>query len=308
MGNKTNIINELTQFEGFREKVIAKLQNYSLQKLNPIFAGGGAFFDYDERIDVIYPNMDVKIFPALHPSSTLIQPEYLSTPTEDRELTTWTAWSKHIIVIERSYTQSRYNIHELETVPFYIRLFCDAARESFKSSIVFIVDGLPSELRVSVYPQRKYKKSKVEDLILIARRLIDYTDEETKQRVELICLSDKFECAVDKILKLSKQPINTNLSCCLACGARIKKESKFCNSKNIHGKKNPGNCRDKFHNWLRRRLGIKGIEGEREERERLYQELQDTIRTDGPFNAFDTFQDKHRELYDERHRGPKKRV
>ncbi len=94
MGNKTNKINRLTEFEGFREKVISILQNYSLQKLNPIFAGGGAFFDYDERIDFIYPILDVEIHPALHPSSTLAQPEYLPAPAKDKEQISWTAWSE----------------------------------------------------------------------------------------------------------------------------------------------------------------------------------------------------------------------
>jgi len=242
--------------------------------------------------------MDVKIFPALHPSSTLTQPEYLPAPAKDKELTTWTAWSKHRIVIEHLVVQSRYNILRLGEAPFYIRIFCKAARESFRSSIVFIVDGLPHELRVSVYPQRKYKMSKSEGLIKIAEHLLGSVDKKTQKRVKYICHNNTFKSVLDEILDLSKQPSNTDLSYCLACGADVKKEDRFCN----------GNCRDKFHNWLRRRLGlIGGLKDEREERELLYEELQNMIR-EFPFSAFEPFRGKHRDLYDERRRGPKKRA
>ena len=306
MEKKTNEDGKITQFEEFKEKLILKLQNYSLQKLNPIFEKA-AFHDYEQRIHVTFPILDVKIFPALHPFSTLAQPEYLPAPAKDKELISWTAWSKHSIVIEHLVMQSRYEILQLEDVPFYIRLFCDAAKESFKSSIVFVADGLPSEFGVSVYPQRNYKRSKSEDLMIIAGHLLGKVDDkETQKRVKYICRNHPFRKVLDEILKLSKQPIQAELSYCLACGAEVAKEEMFCNSREVHGTKNPGNCRDKFHNWLRRRLGIGSLAAEREARESFYRDLQDIIIMT-PLSAFETFQDKHRDLYDERPRGPKKR-
>jgi len=142
------------------------------------------------------------------------------------------------------------------------------------------------------------QKRKMElNLSEIARRLLSKVNKDMKERVEFICRSYTFKSALDEILKLSKQPIQAEFSYCMACGAEVAKEKRFCN----------GNCRDRFHNWLRRRRGlIDGLEDELEERERLYEELQNMIR-EFPFSAFETFQKKHRDLYDERRRGPKKK-
>ena len=304
--------NDLEDFENFRVKVITQLQNYKLSKINPIFdITKNNFSNYNHRIDITYPILDIKINPTFHPSSTLNQPRYLSAPTEDKELTTWTAYLKkgnRFIVIAHLTTQSKYEIYDPETTPFYIRLLLDAAMESFKSSIVFISDRLPYELRVSIYPRREYKKSKQEDLLWLAEQLLSKINKPIEKKVKRIS-GYPFNKAAYEILKLSGQPIKNNISFCLACGTRLKgKEKKFCKSNEVPKIENPGNCRDKFHNWLRRRLGAKDLTEEHRLRDHYYQELQDTIRMEGAYEGvFVIFRRDHPELYEARRPGPKKK-
>ncbi len=287
MRNKANNYRELSGLEKFKQNAISKLQNLSLYRLNPMFDQWRCSGD-DYSIHIDFPVIN---FPV----------------PKDAEPTTWTAWSKERFVVERSDKQTKYRIHRLFDVPFYIRMFIDAARESFKYSIVFVSDGLHNELRVYVYPRNKHLKSKSEDLLTIAERLLGVVKKAKKQKVEYICRNYSFKAALDEILTLSKQPIDTNLSYCLACGDVTKRGNKFCESGSVHNSKTRVYCRDNFHNWLRRRLEITGgIEKERKEVERLYEELQHILQ-EKPFSAFDVLKSNHSELYDERRRGPKKR-
>ncbi len=312
---------ELGDFKKFQENVIKNLRNSQLHRVNPIFTSG--------RYSLKSCGTDSEIFGVTSPNITTSEGSTINLaflPDEgvhEEDMAKyegvgfyyWIALLKEGIIVEQEYILVDYKIaleketkiHRLEQAPFHVRLFCDVAKESLERPLVFIDDRLPLGLLVDVFTRYDYKRKKESNLSEIARRLLSKVNKDMKKRVEFICRNYTFKSALDEILKLSKQPIQAEFSYCLACGTEVAKEEMFCNSREVHGTKNPGNCRDKFHNWLRRRLGIGSLAAEREERELLYEELQNMIR-EVPFSAFETFQGKHRDLYDERRRGPKKRV
>ena len=325
MSNVSYSISGLGGFQEYQDKVFANLRNYQLHRINPIFTSA--------RYSLKFYGTDREIFNVISSDITTSEGNTFSlaflpdggvhkedmAKYEGVAFYYWIALLKEGIIVKQQYIlvdskieeieEKETKIHRLEEAPFYVRLFCDAAKEFLERPLVFIEDRLPLGLLVDVFTRYDYKRKKESNLREIARRLLGKVNKDMKQRVEFICCNYKFKNALWEILKLSKQPINIDgFSYCLACGTQVAKEDRFCNSQEIHGRENPGNCRDKFHNWLRRRLDlIDGLEDEREERERLYRELQDMIR-ENPFSNFETFQDKHQDLYSKRRRGPKKKA
>lgn len=321
MNIKISDISELKDYEKFLEEVKSNLQYFNLKRINPIFT--------PVRYFVKSCGTDSDIFDATNPDSTTSEGRTINlrflpdggVHVEDLEelqghnFCYWIALLKEGIIVKQEYMlvdnkialETETKILRLEQAPFYVGLFCDAAMGSLPQPLVFIDDRLPLGLLVDVFTRYDYKRKKESNLSEIASRLLGKINKDMKQRVEYICRNYKFNDALWEILNLSKQSINIDFSYCLACGIRVAKKDRFCNSRETHGRANPGNCRDKFHNWLRRRLGlIGGLEDEHEERERLYEDLQKMI-SNNPFSDFETFRQRHRDLYTERPRGPKKR-
>ena len=320
MGIKSNEDSGLKQFKKFMKNVILKLQNYQLKRINPIFKTA--------RYSVRSCGTDRNIFDVINPDSTTskgstIQLKFLPdggvheedlAKHEGHEFCYWIALLKEGVMVKQDYIlvdnkialETDTKILRLEQAPFYVGLFCEAAKESLQRPLVFIDDRLPLGLLVDVYTRYDYKNNKESNLREIAERLFHKVNKNTKHLVEYECRNRNFKDALLEILKLSKQCFNVDFSYCLACGTQVAVKKMFCNSQKTHDRTNSGNCRDKFHNWLRRRLNISGLEKECIKRDRLYEELQKMI-SNNPFSAFDTFRDKHPELYNKRRTGPKKK-
>lgn len=191
-------------------------------------------------------------------------------------------------------------------IPIYIRAFCEVIKKSFRNAIVQIVDQLPYEFFVTIYPPAEREVS----LKQLAAWTIRPMDRDTKEKIEGIIKNTKksFKEALEEIIKHSGMALKSNFSYCLACGDLVDKGKKFCNAKekfeerskkNFKGNKD--NCLNKFNYWLKARLGVESTEENGQKRKELYNELQQLV-GQSPFTAYEKLKSRHPKLYNARYK------
>lgn len=201
----------------------------------------------------------------------------------------------------------------IQDAPIYIRFFYDAVKSMFKKSLINISERLPlGGFYVAIFTNFNSEKAKQVALEEIARHTVISNNDAIK--VESIISDNKksFKERLDEIVNLSSATsAPPDYSYCLCCGARIKKNTKFCDATNSEKNyaRNKDNCLFKFKYWVSSRLGIKDTAKNRAKREEFGREMQALVHS-YRISAYERFVNNHPILYQSKKPGrkPKKKM
>lgn len=195
-------------------------------------------------------------------------------------------------------------------IPVYIKTFMDAAKKTFKKSIILISEMLPfNSFSIWIYTNFDSKKQNTEALEMIASYAIESDEENIEDKIKEIIENDKksFYRKLDEVLNLNSESTEQpDYSYCLCCGYRINYKSKFCNGDDKENSEilERDNCLHKFKYWIKFRLEITDNKVSFKLREKYYNEMSMLV-AKYRFSAYEIFQENNTQLFKTKKRGRK---
>lgn len=300
-----------SMLEAITSNLYGMLKSKGIGRVNPIFNDPPAsgFMDHMGLVpDPPNSRLPFRIeFPRdLHVRPLVVNREDWPLPPALR----WIAVGGLILRIEDTVASEECELILDKDYPVYIGSVLEAASYYARQSVVVIWDNLPISLIIEIKPSLKLKDQK-EGWITDTARYFLKPEQIVGLQEPLSKIIDNqeldFRPAVQEIINLSGRRVRVGGSCCLTCGEPIEKLNTraepnfFCRAEWRYNKKtdtwpNRDNCRNKFRNWQKARLGLKHAAEQKKHRSLMYRELQDLFRS-RPLTAFKDLQKNHPDLY-----------